>query len=106
MASRWRTCRLISAVALVAAAIAVALGGKKGGDRERGGVTPVHEFVSLPFAVPGEGSSVKCTHRVTAVVGHVYSTDFPPQYQNWNATDPVELFGAPIVRKPTKQVRP
>ena len=46
---------------------------------------------------------MRCTHRVTSVVGHVFSTDFPAQYQNWNSTDPVDLFGAPVVRKPTKQ---
>lgn len=86
----------------IAAAIARALSGGKG-VKERGGVAPVHEFASLPFIVPSEGYEVRCTHRVTAVVGHVFSTDFPPQYQNWSSTDPTDLFTAPIVRKPTKQ---
>ena len=42
------------------------------------------------------------TFRVTSVTGHVFSVDFPAAYQNWESTQPVELFGAPIVRKPTR----
>ena len=61
-------------------------------------MSPVHEFQSVPFAPPGEDYEVRCTHRVTSVVGHVFSTDFPAQYQNWNSTDPVDLFGAPAVK--------
>uniref|UniRef100_A0A7S1THE9 DNA topoisomerase n=1 Tax=Compsopogon caeruleus TaxID=31354 RepID=A0A7S1THE9_9RHOD len=34
--------------------------------------------------------------RVTSVLGHVFSTDFTQQYNNWNAVKPVELFDAEI----------
>jgi DNA topoisomerase-3 len=36
------------------------------------------------------------------VVGHVFSTDFPPQFQSWDSVDPAELFNAPVIRKPCK----
>ncbi|KAI4988763.1 hypothetical protein ZWY2020_036080 [Hordeum vulgare] len=36
--------------------------------------------------------------RVTSVIGHVFSVDFPPAYQNWEATDPMDLFNAPVLR--------
>jgi hypothetical protein len=68
----------------IASAIASSLCGKKGrslGTKGERGTTPVHEFVSVPFTPPGEHQEVRCTHRVTSVVGHVFSTDFPPQYQ-------------------------
>jgi DNA topoisomerase-3 len=38
--------------------------------------------------------------RVTSVTGHVFSTDFPASYQNWDAVDPAELFGAPVLHAP------
>jgi len=28
------------------------------------------------------------------ISGHVYSLDFPPQFQNWETTDPAMLFNA------------
>ena len=73
----------------IAQALANALCGK-GNKRaeQRHGTTPVHEFTSVPFQVPGTSSSVRCRHRVTSVVGHVFSVDFPPQYQNWDSTNP------------------
>jgi DNA topoisomerase III len=42
------------------------------------------------------------THKVTSVAGHVFSVDFPPQFQSWESVDPAELFTAPVVRKPCK----
>lgn len=27
--------------------------------------------------------------------GHVYSIDFPPEYNNWDRVDPLTLFDAP-----------
>lgn len=38
--------------------------------------------------------------KVTSVTGHVFSCDFPQEYQNWNSTDPVDLFAAPTKRVP------
>ena len=37
--------------------------------------------------------------KITSVAGHVYSTDFPPQYQNWDTTDPVTLFDAEVIKE-------
>ena len=34
------------------------------------------------------------TFRVTSVCGHVFSIDFEPRYNNWEKTDPAELFQA------------
>lgn len=36
--------------------------------------------------------------RMTSVIGHVMSIDFPPQYQSWDKTDPATLFGAPTLK--------
>jgi hypothetical protein len=32
---------------------------------------------------------------MTSVIGHVYSTDFMPQFQDWSI-DPAVLFDAPV----------
>jgi DNA topoisomerase-3 len=55
----------------------------------------VHEFEST-----FQGKQVFM--RVTSVVGHVFSVDFPPEYQDWESTDPASLFRAPIVRTAEK----
>jgi len=31
-------------------------------------------------------------------MGHVYSLDFPREYNNWDAVDPITLFEAPTVK--------
>ncbi|BBG93468.1 DNA topoisomerase, type IA, core, partial [Prunus dulcis] len=51
--------------------------------------TDVHEFegMFLGFHVH---------FKVTSVIGHVFSVDFPEKYQNWTTTDPLDLFQAPI----------
>jgi DNA topoisomerase-3 len=36
------------------------------------------------------------------VAGHIFSVDFPQQYQSWESVDPAELFDAPIAKRPTK----
>ena len=59
----------------------------------RGRSPPVHEF---HHTFMGKPALVK----VTSVTGHVFSTDFPKQYQNWDAVDPVELFTAPVLHAP------
>ncbi|KAL1507735.1 hypothetical protein AB1Y20_007348 [Prymnesium parvum] len=88
----------------IALAIATALSGKggKGMGSRSSGICPVHEFTSLPFPTADTQGEVRCSHRVTSVVGHVFSLDFHAKYQNWDATSPAELFGATTVRKPTK----
>ena len=32
--------------------------------------------------------------RMTSVIGHVYSLDFPPAYNNWDTIEPKQLFDA------------
>lgn len=52
----------------------------------------VHEYYGSMF---GKNAFFK----VTSVIGHVYTTDFPPGYQDWRKIDPVELFEAPTIKK-------
>jgi len=63
--------------------------------RSRGKTPPVHEF---------EGTFLghRCLYRVTSVTGHVFSTDFPKEYQDWESTAPADLFDAPIQSIPTR----
>ncbi|KAI9209300.1 DNA topoisomerase 3-beta-1-like protein [Polychytrium aggregatum] len=35
-------------------------------------------------------------YRVTSVLGHVFSCDFPKKYNNWESVPPIELFEAPV----------
>jgi len=48
---------------------------------------PVHEYSGTFLGFPA-------FFKMTCVVGHVYSTDFAPRYQNWGNTDELTLFGA------------
>jgi DNA topoisomerase-3 len=41
--------------------------------------------------------------KVTSVVGHVFSTDFPSAYQSWDKVDPGTLFDAPVERVAEKK---
>ena len=59
----------------------------------RGRTPPVHEF-------EGTFQGQRAFIRVTSVTGHVFSTDFPAAYQHWDAVEPVELFGAPVISSP------
>eukprot|EP01090_Pellita_catalonica_P021400 TRINITY_DN7999_c0_g1_i1.p1 TRINITY_DN7999_c0_g1~~TRINITY_DN7999_c0_g1_i1.p1 ORF type:complete len:842 (-),score=130.49 TRINITY_DN7999_c0_g1_i1:22-2547(-) len=59
--------------------------------RDRKGISPmcpVHEY-------KGKFSGKPAQFRVTSVVGHIFSCDFYPEFQNWNTTDPKDLFAAP-----------
>lgn len=35
---------------------------------------------------------------MTSVLGHIYSTDFPPNYKSWNSCDPSVLFDIDILK--------
>ena len=66
----------------------------KGKFSSRRGVSPavqVHEFAGT---FQGKPANIK----ITSCAGHVYSTDFPPQYQSWDNTDPITLFQAEVVK--------
>ena len=65
----------------------------KGQMESRGRTPPVHEF-------RGTFLNQAAFFRVTSVVGHIFSTDFPAQYQNWDAVNPADLFDAPIISTP------
>jgi DNA topoisomerase-3 len=41
--------------------------------------------------------------KVTSVVGHVFSTDFPQRFQSWDKVEPITLFDAPVERNAEKQ---
>jgi len=71
---------------------------------QKGKTLPVHEFTHSggKNAFPKAPHAASCRHRVTSVAGHVFSVDFPSQYQSWDSVDPAELFMAPVVKKPTK----
>ena len=62
-----------------------------GSATERRAVQSVHEFRARFLDQPVQV-------KVTSVIGHVYSTDFPDQFQDWDL-DPTLLFDAPTLRK-------
>ncbi|KAI3661430.1 hypothetical protein MP638_003903 [Amoeboaphelidium occidentale] len=51
----------------------------------------VHEYEGKFFGKPAK-------FKVTSVMGHVFSVDFPAEYNNWNAVNPEDLFSAPILK--------
>lgn len=60
----------------------------------RSGVSPackVHEY-------EGDFYGQRAWFKVTSCAGHVYSIDFPPEYNNWDRVEPLTLFGAPTVK--------
>jgi len=66
--------------------------------------TPVHEFESTAQSLPFHPCPHAASHHhtVTSVTGHVFNVDFPESFQSWDAVDPLELYGAPVTRKPCK----
>ena len=77
---------------------AIAKGLSKGDRSVIKKVMPVHTFTNPSF--PKAPHAKKVTHKVTSVAGHVFSVDFPQEYQSWESVDPAELFKANIKRKP------
>ncbi|KAM7277602.1 hypothetical protein ACFE04_004736 [Oxalis oulophora] len=51
----------------------------------------VHEF-------DGKFLGQNVHYKVTSVIGHVFSVDFPAKYQDWATTDPMDLFQAPVLK--------
>ncbi|XP_021624934.1 DNA topoisomerase 3-beta isoform X2 [Manihot esculenta] len=58
------------------------------------GSTEVHEFDGTFLGFPAH-------YKVTSVIGHIFSVDFPSKYQDWTVTDPTDLFQAQIVKTET-----
>ncbi|XP_039127587.1 DNA topoisomerase 3-beta-like [Dioscorea cayenensis subsp. rotundata] len=73
----------------IALSIASALAGGRMSSRKSS--TDVHEF-------DGTFMGFDVHYKVTSVIGHVFSLDFPPSYQNWEVTDPMDLFQAPVLK--------
>ena len=63
--------------------------------RTTGRTPPLHEF-------EGDFRGETVAYRVTSVLGHLYELDFPEGYNDWDAIDPLELFGAPVEKRATK----
>ncbi|KAL8120958.1 hypothetical protein AgCh_017940 [Apium graveolens] len=75
----------------IAFSIATALSAGQVLMSSRRGSTEVHEFEAM---FQGQ----KAHYKVTSVIGHVFSVDFPAAYQDWTATDPLTLFQAPVLK--------
>ncbi|KAF5836440.1 DNA topoisomerase [Dunaliella salina] len=58
----------------------------------RRGAMDVHEF-------DGSFKGQMARFKMTSVIGHVYSVDFHSKFNNWDKTDPNELFQAQIVKQ-------
>lgn len=59
-----------------------------GQSRSRKGVSsacPVHEY-------RGRFMRNEAYFKFTSVCGHLTSVDFPPKFNNWDKTDPLEVF--------------
>ncbi|ORX86072.1 prokaryotic type I DNA topoisomerase, partial [Anaeromyces robustus] len=57
----------------------------------RGIATNVHEFNGTLFGK-------QALFKMTSVMGHVYSLDFPREYNNWVTVNPIDLFDAPTIQ--------
>lgn len=64
----------------------------RGRANSRKGVSlQVHEY-------EGEFYGQKAWFKVTSCAGHVYNIDFPPEFNAWDRTDPLTLYGARTVK--------
>ena len=52
---------------------------------------PVHEYMASLFGKPTE-------FKITSVAGHVFSIDFPKQFNNWDSVEPIDLFEAETIK--------
>uniref|UniRef100_F1KW18 DNA topoisomerase n=1 Tax=Ascaris suum TaxID=6253 RepID=F1KW18_ASCSU len=78
---------------MLAESIAKLLSNGKAQKRKgRNGVCSVSEY-------DGEFMGRSVRFKVTSTCGHVMSLDFLPKFNNWERTDPVQLFAAPTEKK-------
>lgn len=54
-------------------------------------ICSVYEYSGTFFGDP-------CTFVVTSVCGHIFSADFPKQYNNWKSVEPIELYDIDTVK--------
>ena len=76
----------------LAQSIAQILSNGKMNTRAGNGPCKVHEYTGTY-----EGRTAH--FKVTSVCGHVFSIDFEPRYNNWDQTDPAELFEAETLKE-------
>ncbi|CAD8058742.1 unnamed protein product [Paramecium sonneborni] len=55
------------------------------------------------FYFSGMFKGQQANFTVTATNGHLFSRDFPKEYENWNSCDPIELFQAKTIKKPANK---
>lgn len=53
---------------------------------------------NLNYKFQGKFQNQDVEYCFTSVAGHVYQSDFPPEYGNWARVEPADLFKAPILR--------
>eukprot|EP00927_Polykrikos_kofoidii_P056414 TRINITY_DN50530_c0_g1_i1.p1 TRINITY_DN50530_c0_g1~~TRINITY_DN50530_c0_g1_i1.p1 ORF type:complete len:861 (-),score=130.51 TRINITY_DN50530_c0_g1_i1:243-2825(-) len=80
----------------IAQTLAEALCGKGHPSSRKGVSMPVHEY-------EGDFYGQRAWFKVTSVAGHVYEVDFPPAMNNWDRTDPLELYAADIIKKESNE---
>ncbi|EAS04755.2 DNA topoisomerase I (macronuclear) [Tetrahymena thermophila SB210] len=79
----------------IARSIAEALGGA--GFTTRKGIC---KFSNV-FTFYGHIFGKKALIKVTSVIGHIYTSDFTQEYQDWRRVDPYKLFNATTLKKET-----
>lgn len=75
----------------IAKAISVALGDGKYKSKTIGKGKAILTF-------DGYFHNIKAKFTVSSVMGHVYTSDFKKEHNDWNSIDPLDLFNAPIVK--------
>lgn len=75
----------------IAKAIAVALSDGKSNNKQIGKGKGIITF-------DGYFQNVRAKFTVSSVMGHVYTSDFKSEHNNWNSVEPIELFDLPIVK--------
>ncbi|CAG9310955.1 unnamed protein product [Blepharisma stoltei] len=76
----------------IAKSIAEALGGNNVEKRQGASkICPVYEYNGRFFDEPAH-------FIVTSVAGHLFSTDFPKRFNNWNEVDPISLYDAETLK--------
>ena len=79
----------------IAKAIADALS-PSGHVHKRKGISPSAPVFEVADAVlPAGGQQYPAFLRITSTVGHMWSLDFPKEFNDQNKIDPIELFDAP-----------
>lgn len=81
----------------IAKSMADALGGSISSRKGVSKICTVYEYSGTFFGDP-------VTFVVTSVCGHIFSTDFPKEFNNWDSVDPLDLYDVDTIKieSPTK----